>query len=66
MSERCSAVDAPVIASTSDAFSRSVDTTIAITCVSKRQPLGNRGRDGRSMSREVNTSTSVIRPSRLK
>ena len=44
----------------------SVETTIAITCVSNRQPLGNRGRDGRSMSREVSTSTSVIRPSRLK
>ena len=66
MSDRCSAIDAPVIASTSDAFSRSVDTTIAITCVSNRQPFGKRGRDGRSMSREVNTSTSVIRPSRLK
>ena len=66
MSDRCSAIEAPVIASTSDAFSRSVETTIAITCVSNRQPLGNRGRDGRSMSREVSTSTSVIRPSRLK
>ncbi len=66
MSLRCSAHEAPVIASTSDAFSRSVETTIAITCESKRQPLGNSGRDGRSMRREVNTSTSVIRPSRLK
>jgi hypothetical protein len=56
---------APVIASVRRVLAI-VDTTIAITCVSKRQPLGNRGRDGRSMSREVNTSTSVIRPSRLK
>ena len=58
--------EAPVIASTSEAFSRSVETTMAITCVSNRQPLGKSGRDGRSMRREVSTSTSVMRPSRLK
>ncbi len=54
------------MASTSEPFSRSVETTMAITCVSNRQPLGKSGRDGRSMRREVSTSTSVMRPSRLK
>ena len=66
MSERCSAIDAPVMASTSVGFSRSAESTVAMTWVSKRQPLGNSGRQGRSMRREVSTSSSVRRPSRLK
>jgi len=50
------------MASTSVGFSRSVDNTVAITWVSKRHPLGNSGRQGRSMIREVSTSVSVSRP----
>jgi len=35
-------------------------------CVSQRKPSGKSGRSGRSQSREVRTSFSVGRPSRLK
>ena len=66
MSDRCSAAEAPVMASTSVRFSRSVESTVAMTCVSKRHPFGKSGRHGRSMRREVSTSVSVRRPSRLK
>jgi hypothetical protein len=52
--------EAPVMASTSVGFSRSVESTVPMTCVSKRHPLGNSGRQGRSMRREVRISTSVI------
>ncbi len=54
------------MANTSVGFSRSVDKTMAMTWVSKRHPLGKSGRQGRSMIREVSTSVSVSRPSRLK
>ncbi len=54
------------MASTSVGFSRSVDSTVAITWLSKRQPFGNSGRLGRSIRRAVSISASVRRPSRLK
>src|ERR1700746_1309697 len=38
----------------------------ATSCVSYRQPLGNRGRIGRSIRREVSVAFSPARPSRLK
>ena len=65
-SDRCSAQEAPVIASTSAAFSLSNDTTLAMIWVSLRQPLGNSGRDGRSIKRATSTSDSAGRPSRRK
>ena len=66
ISEIASAADAPVSASTSVSFSVSADSTSAITCVSWRQPDGNSGRIGRSMTRLVSTSFSAGLPSRLK
>ena len=66
ISENASAADAPVIASTSESFSESADSTSATTCVSCRQPGVKSGRIGRSMSRLVRTSFSVGLPSRLK
>ncbi len=65
-SERCSAAEAPVMASTSAAFSLSNDTTLAMSWVSMRQPLGNSGRDGRSIRRATRISDSAGRPSRRK
>ena len=55
-----------VIASTSEAFSRSVEITTAAIWVSLRQPFLNSGRLGRSIRREVSVSFSEGRPSRLK
>ena len=66
MLESASAADAPVIASTSESFSVSAESTSAMICVSWRQPDGNSGRIGRSISRLVSTSFSVGLPSRLK
>jgi hypothetical protein len=37
-----------------------------MTCVSQLNPFGNSGRSGRSIRREVMTSFSAGRPSRLK
>ena len=67
MSDRCSAVEAPVIARTSVGFSRSVEThgRDRPACRSA-SPWGTAAGDGRSMRREVRTSASVMRPSRLK
>jgi len=39
---------------------------VEITCVSHRNPFGNSGRVGRSISRDVRISFSAWRPSRLK
>ena len=66
ISEIDSAADAPVIARTSESCSSSADRTRAMTCVSRRQPDGNSGRIGRSISRQVSTSFSAGLPSRLK
>ena len=66
MPDSASAADAPVMASTSESFSESADSTSAMTCVSWRHPYGNSGLIGRSMSRLVSTSFSLGLPSRLK
>ena len=66
MLETISAADAPMPASTSDGFSPSVDSTVMITCVSHLNDLGNKGRMGLSVSREVSISRSAGRASRLK
>ena len=66
MLESASAADAPVMASTSESFSESAESTSAMICVSLRQPAGKSGRIGRSISRLVSTSFSVGLPSRLK
>ena len=66
ISEMASAAEAPVIARTSASFSVSADIRSAMICVSKRQPDGNSGRIGRSISRLVSTSFSAALPSRLK
>ena len=66
MSDTCSAADAPVSEIISGSFSRSCDSTVAITCVSQAKPSGNSGRIGRSIRREVRISFSAWRPSRLK
>ncbi len=36
------------------------------SCVSRRQPLGNSGRSGRSIMRAISVAFSPARPSRLK
>ena len=41
-------------------------SVVQMICVSLRKPPANSGRIGRSISREVSTSFSVGRPSRLK
>ena len=64
--ESVSAAEAATIATMSGSFSRSCDSVVMMTWVSQRQPSANSGRIGRSMSREVNVSFSVGRPSRLK
>ena len=64
--EIASAAEAPVIASTSLSLSVSAEITSAMICVSRRQPVGNSGRIGRSIRRLVSTSFSLGLPSRLK
>ncbi len=66
MSEMLSANEAPVMASTSESFSWSEESSRPMTCVSQFQPSGNSGRSGRSIMREVSTSFSFGRPSRRK
>ena len=66
ISENASAADAPVTASTSVSLSLSAESTSAMICVSKRQPAGKSGRQGRSIRRLVSTSFSAGLPSRLK
>src|SRR5438876_1029119 len=63
---RQSAADAPFRASTSGSFSWSAETARQMTWISFLKPLGNNGRMGRSISREVRISFSTGRPSRLK
>ena len=61
-----SAADAPVKAKTSESFSVSAEIRKAMTCVSRAQPSGNKGRIGLSIKRLVKTSFSVGFDSRLK
>jgi hypothetical protein len=56
---------AALMAITSGSFSLSAEKTSAITCVSLRKPSGKSGRMGRSIWRQVSTSFSLGRPSRL-
>jgi len=64
--ETASAADAPIMASTSGSFCRSAASTKAWIWTSSRNHSGNKGRMGRSISREVRTSRVVGRPSRLR
>ncbi len=66
MSEICRAAEAPQMARTSGSFSWSADRTVAMIWTSLKNPLGKRGRRGRSISRAVRISFSLGRPSRLK
>ena len=54
------------IAAMSASTSVFIDTTVATTCTSLMNPSGNSGRIGRSIRRDVSTSFSDGRPSRLK
>src|SRR5579883_1090260 len=66
MPEIMRAADAALIASTSWGFSWSAPNTVPTTWTSFRNPLGNEGRSGRSMSRQVKMAWSDARPSRRK
>ena len=65
MSEMVIAAEAAFIARISGGLTRSVEMTIGMTWISRRKSLENRGRMGRSMSRDTRTSLSLGRPSRL-
>jgi hypothetical protein len=60
------AAEAALIDSTSWGFSWSAPITVVTTWVSLRKSLGNDGRSGRSVRRQVRTASSVGRPSRRK
>ena len=64
--EQATAADAPTMAGMSGSMSGSTEITVAMIWVSLRKPLGNRGRIGRSISRQVRISFSPGRPSRRK
>ena len=65
MSLTDSAAEDPIIAGTSGGMSLSTLRQVATTCTSLRMPLGNSGRSGRSIRRQVSVAFSVGRPSRL-
>ena len=58
------AAEAPIMAGISGMLSWSTDMTVHTTETSCRMPLGNSGRSGRSMSRQVSMAFSAGRPSR--
>ena len=60
------AAEEPIMASTSGSFSLSAEITRLMIWISLRKPLGNSGRSGRSIRRQVSVSFSSGRPSRLK
>ena len=66
MPETISAAEAALMASTSWGFSWSAPRMVPTTWTSLRNPAGNEGRRGRSMSRPVRIAWSVARPSRRK
>ncbi len=66
MPEIISDADAALMLSTSCGFSMSAPITVSTTCTSLRNPSGKAGRNGRSVSRQVRTASSVGRPSRRK
>ena len=61
-----SAAEAPLIDRMSESFSPSALSSRVWTCTSLKYPLGNSGRIGRSVTRQVRISFSDGRPSRLK
>ena len=65
-SETISAADAPFMARMSYGWTWSTESVSATSCVSRRQPLGNSGRSGRSIRRAISVAFSPARPSRLK
>ena len=64
--DTCRAADEAIMAAMSESTSGSRDITVAMICTSFLNPLGNKGRTGRSINRQVSTSFSEGRPSRLK
>ena len=60
------AAEVPIKAAISVSFCLSAETTVQITCTSFMNPLGNKGRIGRSIKRLVKVSFSEGRASRLK
>ena len=64
--EIANAAEAPMIEGTAGSTSLFSDITVTITCTSLVNPLGNRGRKGRSINREFRISPSLGLPSRLK
>ena len=66
MPEIVSAAEAPTIATMSGSFSRSWARTVLDHLRLVAEALGNSGRIGRSIRREVSVSFSDGRPSRLK
>ena len=66
ISEIDSAIDAPSIAEISGEQSLSTDMTVRLRETSLRRSFGNRGRIGRSMTREVSIAFSDGLPSLLK
>ena len=66
MPEMVRAAEAAIRATTSGSFSRSWLKVVQIIWVSLVKPAAKSGRIGRSMRREVSTSFSLGRPSRLK
>ena len=60
------AAEAPIMAGISGSTSGSRDITVAMIWTSCVNPLGNSGRIGRSIRREVRISFSLGRPSRRK
>jgi len=66
MPERASAAEAPFIAKMSGSFCASAEIARQMTWTSLRKPSGNRGRMGRSISRDVRVSFFEGAPSLLK
>ena len=60
------AIDAPVTARTSGGTFSSIAMVVATICTSSRNQLGNKGRMGRSIRRQVRVAFSGGRPSRRK
>ena len=61
-----SAAEAPLIASTSCAATKSAESTVPMICTSLRKPFGQSGRIGRSTMRAFSVARSEALPSRLK
>ena len=66
MPEIISAADEALMASTSCGFTWSAPRIVPTTWTSLRNPSGNEGRSGRSMSRSVRMAWSEALPSRRK